>query len=738
MWGLVGRKAAFLAILLSMSSTLGMLGHAQASGLAEPDLSLHSLLVQPDQPSTLNLDLPANSASLVAWSCTSCTVTGSGEGTNFTQHGESLLTMDTDEATTIVLTLESSSTEEVAVWVVKDVDKTWPTVRPSPQESVPLTALARCEPIGVCLDGPSGSLTTNIPAEDNAFMTTGRVSTGQPAFITMEVNDGDTVEWQWLASTANTTLTMYLQNESHEWMHLPTSPTHGVRSPMTSTSPTTSWWVANQTGRFIARVSTDAPASTWVVNVVLHPATPVRSLIGTPLSEGASLIGHGVTTSPFDWNDTQALRITSFTPQMTLIVEQLMDGSWSQSTNVTLGANDVHWIYPYPDVSGGRLTVLGAPVFRMDLRTSSLADAQDKEAPSYTPNDIHNATAWPSVNLSSTTNASFALSVHDTVDTFLFEVEGWEDSIHFVQFTVDGYVEGLELQLWDINQNDGSVLNTDITRPVNGQLKIGLQVGRGTHVLQLRFQNDSSVTQHLWGDHVESRPYSIRPDYSLIDEGEEPWFPPSEEAEFWGSVARWFLGMLFLVPAVYLFILLRSSKINAASVAELKERLSWYTQRLDDGQASVKSTRVDLAQSLHAVAQLEWEEGVAAWGEPILHHQTDTLSMAVWEVDSRLASVPGAWPLVVGIHVHEGQWDLAALRFDAPEGTAFSVVHVEPRFLFQGEEIFLDTVLEGQRTFVLVELEGLASMVDVELNGRISNEPFAAKMPTTLHRSSAV
>ena len=95
----------------------------------------------------------------------------------------------------------------------------------------------------------------------------------------------------------------------------------------------------------------------------------------------------------------------------------------------------------------------------------------------------------------------------------------------------------------------------------------------------------------------------------------------------------------------------------------------------------------------------------------------------------------GAWPVVVGVHVLNGTWDLAALRFDAPEGQGFEVVHVEPRFLFQGEEVFLDTMGDGHRTYLVVELNGPARQVDVELNGRMDGKPFAARVPETLERT---
>ena len=92
--------------------------------------------------------------------------------------------------------------------------------------------------------------------------------------------------------------------------------------------------------------------------------------------------------------------------------------------------------------------------------------------------------------------------------------------------------------------------------------------------------------------------------------------------------------------------------------------------------------------------------------------------------------------MVIGVHVLNGTWDLAALRFDAPDGAAYEVVHVEPRFLYQGEEVFLDTMAAGHRTYLIVELRGDATSVDVELNGRIENQPMAARIPETLVRDS--
>jgi hypothetical protein len=110
--------------------------------------------------------------------------------------------------------------------------------------------------------------------------------------------------------------------------------------------------------------------------------------------------------------------------------------------------------------------------------------------------------------------------------------------------------------------------------------------------------------------------------------------------------------------------------------------------------------------------------------------------MAVWRLDERIAKSEGAIPLMVGIHIVEGHWDLVALRFDAPVGQAWNVENVEPRFLNRGEEVFLDTMASGNRTFIMAEISGTATAVDIELNGRMDGEPSAARIPSTLQVQS--
>jgi len=693
--------------------------------------------ISPEAPHERRIPLNAGELALLAWDCDACTVDVTGNAITTEEGALNTFNIAASDTTEVTITVTSSTEDTLSMMVVAPIDEAHPTVRPAPGEIATTASIGVCDPVETCLDAKTGTLASRIGStQDLDFRISGHLDSTNDEYIVIDVQAGDSVEWQWLATTRAISVRMYHQSNTAEQSHAAIHAADAGFSELAGQPPNAAWWTAEEDGRFIARLSSPELGALWAAHVMLHPAADTLSLVDTDLRYGAEVLGHHTREVLFSWPDVEALHLHTRLSGATVQIDQLMSDSWVKGTPSVLGPGESLTVYPYPETTVGRLNVLNSSVFSIELLRVSFADKDGLEAPAYRPSSLEvNNTSWPLLNLTSTTNGEFTLAVHDTADTYRLEVDGWLDSIHFVQFTLDGDVEGLEAQLWDIDQKTGEVLLTDITRPVGDTLSIGLQVGRGTHFVQFRFQNASEATPHLWGEDVESRTYTVQAAYSLIDEGEEPWFPPSDDAVFWGGVARWFLGFLFLLPVVYLTVTLRRSQRFARVLAEQKQRLAWYTARLDSGETSVKEARTDLSNVLEAVAQLDWQEGMDAWGEERLEHRTESVALAVWQVDTRLAKTEGNWVLVVGVNILSDAWELAALRFDAPEGRAFEVVHVEPRFLHQGEELFLDQLHEGHRAYVVVELEGPGQHVDVELNGRVGGEPFAARMPESVRRA---
>ena len=718
-----------LVLLASWSATLPT-ASAQ-NDLAFPlDRPINEFTARPNVVYSTTVDLVQNSTFFMVVDCSTCTVNLSRDNSSFSfteslvktdlVTGQYHLSMTVEQTENVRYTLSNSTTQE------------HPTVRPAPGQAMAHHAAGLCPTPMACMDlERSGVLGTVPEGNEVHFAATGHL-VGSDEFYIVEVEEGDTVEWQWLATTAGVRLQAYAQTNSTEILL-------DGESVLTSSylQPTSdeavAWWTAAEDGRLVFRLSTQDTHVTWKAIVFHHQNQPVTDLTHRDLTQAANIQGHGTTTGLFDWPVNTKLTLEHPYGEVEVRVDQLMNGSWILGTTVLLNGSSPLTTYPYPGVTGGRVMVESNVAFAVHLRAESYADLNHLEAPSYLPGglDTNNA-SWPILNLSNVTVSELTLAVHDTSDTFRIVVDGWEDSIHYVQFTLDGNVTGMEAQMWDIDQTTGEVLATDITRPVSEQLRIGLQVGRGTHYIQFRLQDSNASTSNLWGEDVASKLYFITPAYSLMDEGEEPWFEPSDEAVWWGSFARWFLGFLFLIPAVYVGVSFQRDRQFAKELLRKASRLAWYSERLSSGETTVKASRKDLNRALMAVAQLPWEEGINAWGEPALTHTTDGMAMGVWRVDKRLARTKGTWPLVIGVHVLKGTWELAALRFDAPHGQPFEVVHVEPRFLHQGEEVFLDTLNEGHRAFLYVELQGQAPAVDIELNGRMDRVPFASRIPQTV------
>ena len=319
---------------------------------------------------------------------------------------------------------------------------------------------------------------------------------------------------------------------------------------------------------------------------------------------------------------------------------------------------------------------------------------------------------------------------------YLISVDGWVDSEHRLHIVIDGNSPDLRGVVQELDQETMEVLSEHELSPdlFTYDMDLYITLGPGLHFIEFFHVNDSILQDQNWGNDLQALEYSIDITKVTTEIGEEPWFAPSDEAKFWGTTVRWILGLGMMLPAIYLVYAMRKTRRNAARIGAMKQRLAMLTNLLDEGTESPEQTRKSLVRSLEAVATLPWESAIASWGEPQRSYTTDGTSIAVWNLDSRLAKSLGNWPLLVGLNTENETWDIAAFRFDAPYGQALSVDHVEPRLLHQGEEVFVDTIAKGTTIFLTVDLAGEATQVDVELNGHVDGVPRGMRIPTALTR----
>ena len=628
------------------------------------------------------------------------------------------------------LTIENSEQEVIEISAFVDINDNYPLIRPAPSESFELFEAFQCLEINHCIDVNSpilSSLRTDLDGDENKIIS-GVIDNQQSEFIGFEVASGDTIEFYLEHSSSDVTFEAFFQNVTTEVEIGNVASSSTIMNYFDT--PNVLFSNIEEDGRIIVKVSSSTINTVWSLGVIIHSEDFPTML---DLSKTTEIFGHNTKTTIFDLNDTTALVLTPIFNDVEYTYYSLVNTEWLYSGSGNLSSDSQNRIFPLPMSNAIRLS-LSADVFYIQLEHESYDDIDSGlEAPSLPPILIStNNESWPLLDVvDQTLTGEFTKSIGDTSDVYRIEIDAWEDSIHFVKIEIEGDINAFEIELIEKNQDDWSEVESKLKTISLNKLSVAMEFSRGTHFFRISLLNDS--VNSAWGDYYEPSMYTIITTYELVDEGEEPWFPPDENAQKWGDFARWFLGILFLIPAVYIGTIQIRKKSYAKNMLSKKQRLAWLKSRLDDG-ISPKQNRKELSRSLEAVTTLDWDDACQTWGDTDISYRTDNVAIACWKLDERMAKSQDSWPLIIGIYVIDGNWEIAALRLDSPEGEAWGIESVTPRFLHSGYEIFLDTMNKGNKTFLSVELSGSAKSVDVELNGRMNGEPFACRASKTLFR----
>ena len=644
----------------------------------------------------------------------------------------SVLSLQAMSTSSVELVITSAEEEYISYSLIQNIDENYATTRPAPSESLILNEVSMCGEILECLQPNRGNLFGIGYGEFNESQyLRGILQQSNPEYIPIHVSTGDTLELQFTHATADILLSVYFQNQTSE--HLNEQTLEQANALTANEFSDSKFWHFSEEGRALLKVESNSLETAWAIKAMLYNDGNANTFIQD--HEDMKIVGHFSTTATIEMNDTQKFTLQSIHSDAEVRIDQLVSGSWISGEFQTLTSELETVFYPYPNISAARFTV-ESEVHWIEIHSEDFADIDSGEdAPSYLPASASTEnSSWPRMPLQSgQLEGQLTLAIHDTADVYRIEIEGWDKSQHLVKILIEGSnLEVLQLELWSIDQEKWIDEDARTVILVNGKIQTALEMSHGTHFFRVSLLDSANNTNHSWGEDVPSIPYFVSSMYTLIDEGDEPYFPPDEHAEKWGTIARFFLGSLFLIPVILLGIQQYRSKKSAENLLVKTEQLAWFKQQMDSGEVTPQQSRKNLTKALHAITMLEWEDANKAWGPTDLEYRTENVAMAVWKLDHRMAKEPNAIPLMVGVHILEGNWDLAALRFDAPVGGSWKIELVEPRFLHRGEEVFLDTMAKGNKTFIMAEITGNATTVDIELNGRMDGEPSATRIPTTL------
>lgn len=486
----------------------------------------------------------------------------------------------------------------------------------------------------------------------------------------------------------------------------------------------------NASDRVMVLASTNFPSGAVVVDFLLHEDEGELHAVSS--DEGATLvIGHGGQRMVQEVNDTERIHL-GLLASTELEVEHLVSGSWLRAGASVVNNSGTVW--PLPGASAIRWTC-STPSCAMLVTTEHLDDlGSGKDAPNAldpASEALLNATVTGALALNDTSTGHLVRGVHDVADVLPIIIDAWEESVHMVSITVYAPTGAVEVDFAPLDPMSG-LIDEEARRTllVEGEGSLSTQVGRGTHLLRVSLADQNITLNEPWGNDLDALAYSVEVNHMVVDEGDEPWFPPNETAQVWGERVRWILGSMFLIPVVGFMVMQRRRHTLAQTILAQRARLARIVARLDQG-GDVKLERKDLRRALDAVSTLEFEEACLGWGDPDLRHRTDEVSMAAWLLDPRLAS-QGGNVLLIGVANHAIAWEVVGLRLDSPVGEACSILAVEPRFHHLGEDVFLDTLGAGSVTFLTVEIAQGPTQVDIEFNGLVNGEPRAARAPKAL------
>ena len=626
------------------------------------------------------------------------------------------------------IVIDNPQAENFAISAIVDVTDNHPNTRPGPQTEIQLSSVYHCNELDDCIDKQSPILAGLQSPNQTIQSINGVLESQQKDHFGFAVTQGQTVELNLEHVNSDIEIKSYFQNETNEFEIVNNLTSHSISN--SKANPNLIYVNINEDGRLIISVSSETVDTIWSVGIIVYNQSQTSVI---QLTEDKEILGHATKTIVIEMNDTTAINLQPNIFDVNYTYQSLVNSEWIFSGNGVFISDVDNFIFPLPG-STAIMLIISANVFHIDLTSTNFDDINSGlEAPSLPPILAStNNSSWPVLDVQGPNRiGEFTHSVGDSSDVYRIEIDAWEDSIHFVKIDIEGDINAFEIELIEKDQNDWSEVESKTKAITLGKLTVALELSRGTHFFRISMLN--ATTNTAWGEYFEPTKYTIITTYELVDEGEEPWFPPDENAKKWGNVARWVMGILFLVPALYLVIAQIRKKNYAKEMSSKKQRLQWLKSRLDEG-ISPKQNRRELAKSLDAVATLDWDDACQTWGEADIYYRTENVAIACWRLDPRIAEGSESWPIIVGIYIVSGSWEIAALRLDSPEGQAWEIKSVTPRFLHGGYEVFLDTMLEGNKTFLSLELVGSANSVDIELNGRLNGEPFACRAAKTLYR----
>ena len=305
---------------------------------------------------------------------------------------------------------------------------------------------------------------------------------------------------------------------------------------------------------------------------------------------------------------------------------------------------------------------------------------------------------WPDISFNETIEAR--MSGDEFVDVFAFEVTSANGSKLHIDADL---TQPVTYQIFVLNQETWSIENAS-----DGGL---IDAPYGIHAIRVEKIGDASLTYY---------------DFKLIDDGEIIEIDPDLFTDQSNLFTDYYIfaGLFLLAPAVLVIFWNRNRWRDGINQIEIEQhelrRLRRLRERLTALLAEEEPNEQVIDSALHQLGDSPWQAVVEDWGGPLLRHNTEHVEICAWRINE------GKNTMLIGIRIAQSPWELAAMRVYAPEGASVSIADVSPKHLFNGDEIFLDTLSPLTSTFLRLSISGAPSNIGFHLSGLVNGEPLAA------------
>ena len=306
--------------------------------------------------------------------------------------------------------------------------------------------------------------------------------------------------------------------------------------------------------------------------------------------------------------------------------------------------------------------------------------------------------SWPQISFNETINAR--MSGDEFVDIFSFEVTSANGSRLHIDADL---TQPVSYQIFVLNQETWLIQNASAGGLIDAPY--------GVHAIRVEKIGDASLTYY---------------DFKLVNGGEIIDIDPDSFTDQSNLFTDYYIfaGFFLLAPAILVIFWNRNRWRDGLGQIDIEQhelrRLRRLRERLTALLAEEDTNEQVIDSALHQLGDSPWRAVVEDWGEPLLRHNTEQVEICAWRINEGNAT------MLIGIHLSDSTWELAAMRVYAPEGSSVNIAEVSPRHLFNGDEIFLDTLSPQTSTFLRLTISGEPANIGFHLSGLVNGEPLAA------------